>query len=61
MAVAPNAPRLVKLTDDVGFSVQPTIDELKSLHKAGFHSVINMRFEDEKGIIREIYIQGYIL
>ncbi len=49
MAVPQSAPRFVKLTEEVGFSVQPTEDELKSLGKFGFKSVINMRFEDEKG------------
>jgi protein tyrosine phosphatase (PTP) superfamily phosphohydrolase (DUF442 family) len=48
-AVLPNAPRLVKFTDDLGFSVQPNITELESLGKAGFKSVINMREEEEEG------------
>ncbi len=43
------APRMVKLTDDIAFGVQPTADELKNLNKAGFKSVINMREEDEVG------------
>ena len=41
--------KLVKLTDDLGFSVQPNEDELKNMSKFGFRSVINMRFDSEQG------------
>jgi len=53
MAVAKNSEKFVKLTDDLGFSVQPTREELKDFSAAGFKSVINMRFDWEKGFIPE--------
>jgi len=53
MAVAKNAEKFVKLTDDLGFSVQPTKEELNDFSAAGFKSVINMRFDWEKGFIPE--------
>ena len=44
--------RLVKLTDDLGFSVQPSEEEVKNLSKYGFKGVINMRFDWEKGTLK---------
>jgi protein tyrosine phosphatase (PTP) superfamily phosphohydrolase (DUF442 family) len=42
--------RVVKLTEDLAFAVQPTETELKTLKETGINSVINMREVTEKGI-----------
>eukprot|EP01121_Diplochlamys_sp_Union-15-3_P007062 TRINITY_DN1768_c0_g1_i2.p1 TRINITY_DN1768_c0_g1~~TRINITY_DN1768_c0_g1_i2.p1 ORF type:complete len:200 (+),score=37.43 TRINITY_DN1768_c0_g1_i2:77-676(+) len=43
--------RVVKLTEDLAFGVQPTVSELQSLKTGGIKSVINMRETWEKNFI----------
>jgi uncharacterized protein (TIGR01244 family) len=51
MTQAPLRQRVVKLTEDLAFAVQPTEDELKTLKETGINSVINMREVTEKGFL----------
>jgi len=45
--------RVVKLTEDLAFAVQPTVEELKHLVSEGIKSVVNMREPWEKGFIKD--------
>jgi protein tyrosine phosphatase (PTP) superfamily phosphohydrolase (DUF442 family) len=57
MTQAPLRQRVVKLTDDLAFAVQPTESELRTLKESGINSVINMREVTEKGINMTIEFQ----
>jgi len=48
--VSKNA-KIIKFTDDIAFSSQPTVDQLQNLSLIGIKSVINMRYTDEVGFI----------